>query len=265
MKHTETGTPEETANVDTAKKFDGRAQAYSAGRPGYGAELIDCMYNEYGLAASSAIADIGSGTGKFARYLLEKGSEVYCVEPNDDMRRMAEDKLGTYAGFHSVRGNAENTGLEDGQVDNVTAAQAFHWFDVNRFRQECLRITGGRGRVFLIWNMRNGSDLVNRGLHRIYSKYCPDFRGFSLGLEKDDVRIRTFFEGGYDYVSFEAPLYFDRERFMARSLSSSYSLKSGDAGYDEYIYELACVFDRYAKDGAVTIENSSVAYIGPIR
>lgn len=211
--------------MDTTKKFDGRAKDYTTGRPGYAMKLIDYLYREYGINESSVIVDIGSGTGKFAKHLIERGSEVYCVEPNEDMRGVAESELGKYNNFHSVQGNDENIMLESDFADYITTAQAFHWFNVKKFKQECSRIIKKGGKIFLIWNVRDHTDLVNQKLYQIYSKYCPDFKGFSGGIKKDDPRIKEFFNDQYDYVSFDNPLYFDKEKFIARSLSSSYSLK----------------------------------------
>ena len=45
----------------------------------------------------------------YAKHLLERGSQVYCAEPNDDMRQTAEKELGCYENFHSVAGNAQDT------------------------------------------------------------------------------------------------------------------------------------------------------------
>lgn len=251
--------------MDATKKFDKRAEAYTAGRPGYAKELIEKLYAGYGMSENSVVADIGSGTGKFAKQLLEKGSRVYCVEPNDDMRRTAEKELGGYANFHSVCGSAENTTLDADFADFITTAQAFHWFDTKKFRQECMRIIKPGGKVFLIWNTRDNSDLINRELYQIYSKFCPDFKGFSGGTQKDDPRIAEFFDGRYEYISFDNPLYFDREKFIARSLSGSYSLKSEDKEYAVYIEALNTVFDKYSVDGIVSIANQSVAYIGAVK
>ena len=133
--------------MDSARKFDGYAKDYAIGRPSYALDLINCLYERYGISEKSVIADIGSGTGKFAKHLLERGSQVYCVEPNDDMRQTAEKELGCYENFHSVAGNAQWSNLDDGFVDFVTTAQAFHWFNVTDFRRECLRIMkkGGKG------------------------------------------------------------------------------------------------------------------------
>ncbi|MDE6723918.1 MAG: class I SAM-dependent methyltransferase, partial [Eubacterium sp.] len=123
--------------MNNANLFNGRAKVYTQGRPSYPKELIDTLYTHYGVSYNSVIADIGSGTGKLSKQLLDKGSMVYAVEPNDDMRVIAEKELSEYSKFISVRGNAENTLLPDYSVDFITVAQAFHWFDIKKFRLEC--------------------------------------------------------------------------------------------------------------------------------
>ena len=250
--------------MDTTNRFDGYSKNYTVGRPQYAKELIDCLYNEYGMSEASVVADIGSGTGKFAMHLLERNSEVYCVEPNDDMRMVAENELRMFSNFHSIKGDAENTTLEDNSVDFVTTAQAFHWFDVQKFKQECSRILKNNGKAALIWNLRDESDPLNQDMYRIFSEHCPDFKGFGGGIAKDDPRIQLFFNDKYDYISFDNPLYYERDRFIARNLSGSYSLKEGDKGFDDYLKEIENTFNKYACDGIVSIANRSVAYIGNI-
>ena len=79
------------------------------------------------------------------------------------------------------------------------------------------------------------------------------------------VGIKDFFGGQYEYIAFDNPLYFDEEKFIARSLSGSYSLKDGDLEYKEYIEQLLALFKKYSNDGIVSIANQSVAYIGTIK
>ena len=92
----------------------------------------------------------------------------------------------------------------------------------------------------------------------------PDenFRGFNGGIEKDDQRIRTFFSDGYDCLRFDNTLSLDRKKFIARCLSSSYSLKEDDSGYDQYIRAVNELFDKYESNGTVAIPNESVVYTG---
>ena len=103
---------------------------------------------------------------------------------------------------------------------------------------------------------------LNQELYDIYKKYCNNFKGFSGGIVKDDERINKFFDGKYEYVEYDNPLFFDKNKFIARSLSGSYSLKEGDDKYEEYLKEIIDVFNRYSKDGILSMGNKSVAYVG---
>lgn len=249
--------------MDTTKKFDGRARDYTVSRPTYSLELINYLYQYY-FTNDSIIADIASGTGKFTKQLLERGSHVYGVEPNDEIRHIAEEELYQYEKFHSIAGQAENTTLQENFVDYITVAQAFHWFDVQDFKKECLRIMKKGGKVFLIWNIRSVHSPFNKAWHEIYEKYCPEFQRFSNGIKRDDQRIRDFFNNEYESIAFENPLYFDGEKFISRCLSSSYSLKEGDVGYENYIKELNVLFQQFSNDGVVMVENQTVVYIGEV-
>ena len=80
--------------MDSTKNFSGLANTYTAGRPAYAVGFIHSLYTDHGFSPQSVIADIGAGTGKFTKQLLDRGSTVYCVEPNDDMRETAAGELG---------------------------------------------------------------------------------------------------------------------------------------------------------------------------
>lgn len=109
------------------------------------------MQERLHLTAESTVADIGAGTGKWTARLLPLGCRICAVEPNGSMRREAERLLGGEPRLTLLGGSAEHTGLPDASVDCVTAAQAFHWFDRERFRAECRRILtpGGPRRAHL--------------------------------------------------------------------------------------------------------------------
>ncbi len=250
--------------MNTTTKFDGRAKDYAAGRPTYSAELV-CWLRGAGIEKSSVIADVGSGTGKFSKCLLDEGCKVFAVEPNSDMRAVAEADLRGNPDFFSVSGSAENTTLPCGSVDFVTVAQAFHWFDGAKFRRECLRILKKSGKVFLIWNSREPDAPLNLEWSGIASRYCPDFRGFGNGIRRGDEKIKAFFGEKYDYAAFDYPLIFTKEGFIKRCLSSSYSLTESDESYGKYLESLLNLFDKYAKSGILSVPNRSVVYCGVLR
>lgn len=250
--------------MDSTQNFSGLAQQYELGRPNYAEEFIDTLYSKYGFGQKSVIADIGSGTGKLAKQLLDRGSFVYCVEPNADMRKAAADALEGYEKLRIVDGTATETGLDRQSVDFVTTAQAFHWFDPELFKRECRRILRREGTAFLIWNIRDRLDKVNQLSFEIYSEYCPGFRGFGGGIQKDDKRIQQFFDNQYEYLEFPYHLFYNRSQFISRSLSGSYSLKPGDKRYKEYIEALTALYDKYEKDHVLEIANKTVVYIGTV-
>ncbi|OUP66593.1 class I SAM-dependent methyltransferase [Sellimonas sp.] len=251
--------------MDNTEKFTGLAEEYRAGRPAYADEFVESLYSEQGFSECSVIADIGSGTGKFAKQLLEKGSTVYGVEPNEDMRSIAAKELEKYGKFYSVCGSDTDTRLPENSVDFITAAQAFHWFDSILFKEECRRILRKGGKVFLIWNMRDMTDTFNQESFEIYSKYCPEFEGFAGGIQKDDVRIREFFDGKYEYREFDNVILYDKDTFISRSMSASYSLKEGDIHYSAYREELKQLFERNAKGKIAEMANKTVVYWGTLK
>ena len=125
---------------DSTRRFSDRVENYVRYRPTYPEDVLEVLRQETGLKSSDIIADIGSGTGISAERFLRSGNEVFGVEPNLEMRRAAESQLQRYAKFHSVVGTAEATTLPNHCVDYVVAAQAFHWFDQAKAKQEFVRI-----------------------------------------------------------------------------------------------------------------------------
>lgn len=248
--------------MKNTEKFTEKAKHYEVGRPSYAQELIDCLYHNYNLNSQSIIADIGAGTGKLTKQLLQKGSRVIAVEPNDAMRSIAQQGLQEYDTIQIVNGTDVATTLSDQSIDVITVAQAFHWFDAALFQKECARILKANGKVFLIWNMRDENAPVNKETYEIFQKYCLNFYGFSGGIQQDDANITTFFHHDYVIEKFPNPLFFSKDTFLQRALSASYSLKDGDPQFEEYVQTLTALYDKYEKNGLLEVPNDSVAYIG---
>src|SRR4051812_30252980 len=113
--------------MNTKQRFSDRVENYIKYRPGYPEEIIPALQLEIGLMSGDIVADIGSGTGISAKIFLENGNTVYGVEPNQPMRKAAEDLLKEYDDFISVEGSSEATTLDDASIDLIVCAQAFHW------------------------------------------------------------------------------------------------------------------------------------------
>ncbi len=246
--------------------FEGKAAVYAHSRPGYPEALLTELLQR-GWNNHTLLADVGAGTGIFSLQLADKGLRVLAIEPNEDMRAVAESALHPYAGCKALPGTAEETGLETGSIDVITVAQAFHWFDKEKFRAECRRILRPEGEVVLIWNSRDAASEVIAVNEQICKKFCSEFKGFSGGFEQSPENLRPFFRNGqYKTIAVRQDLVYDKPGFIGRNLSASYAPKEDDAAYQPFIAALEDMFEQYGVEEKetkkITIPNECRAYIG---
>jgi SAM-dependent methyltransferase len=131
-----------------ASSFGAAAAAYERGRPPYPAEAVDWLLPE----GATRVLDLGAGTGKLTRQLLDRGLDVTAVEPSEGMR---EQLAHAVPGVPVHAGSAEEIPLPDHSVDAVLVAQAWHWVDRSRAVPEVARVLVPGGRLGLVWNIRD--------------------------------------------------------------------------------------------------------------
>ncbi|MEQ3551988.1 class I SAM-dependent methyltransferase [Pseudonocardia nematodicida] len=132
-----------------ARSFGPVAAAYDAHRPGYPDEAVDLALDGTG----PRVLDLGAGTGKLTRSLLDRGRDVVAVEPDAGMLAVLTDRL---PGVDTRRGSAEQIPLPDGAVDAVLVGQALHWFDIDRATPEIARVLRPGGLLAGLWNGVDG-------------------------------------------------------------------------------------------------------------
>lgn len=154
-----------------AAVFSTKVADYRASRPDYAPALFQTLVATCPAAHGATVADVGAGTGLLTQGLLQQGYRVVAVEPSAAMRSAADEILGHHPGYRSVAGTAESMPLTDASVDLITAAQAFHWFDVERARRECRRVLKPAGQVALIWNDRVLEDPLHLALNEVFARF----------------------------------------------------------------------------------------------
>ncbi len=128
------------------------ADHYVRGRPDYPPEVASWLRDTLGLCRGQTVVDLGAGTGKFTRRLVETGARVVAVEPVAAMR----DKLhSALPEVEAVEGTADALPLADASVDVLVCAQSFHWFAHAAALTEIRRVLRPGGRLGLIWNVRD--------------------------------------------------------------------------------------------------------------
>jgi SAM-dependent methyltransferase len=243
---------------DVTTAFSTKVTDYRASRPDYPAALFDAL-----PTAPAAVADVGAGTGLFTRGLLARGHEVFAVEPSAEMRAAAEAQFAGEPRFHSVAGSAEATTLPDAAVHLVTAAQAFHWFEVERARAECLRVLRPGGEVALVWNDRVLEDPVHRALDEVFAEFGGEKRQALLAHEASRSHAPAFFNGApVRERTFDHRQRLDAAGLIALVCSRSYMpVRSSPAGTD-VAARVQRLFDTHADAGGVTLRYRTLALIG---
>ena len=176
-------------------KFNDIAEIYEKYRPSYPEEYVNYIIKKSHLNSNSLVADIGAGTGILSRQLLSKNLQVVGVEPSKDMRNILK-KMEVNRRFKAVEGTAENTTLRDNSIDLVVVAQAFHWFDNEKFRKECKRILKLNGKVCIMWNRLDMTKEIAKEQKAIDDKYTKRYEEVNqlLDEEQREKKVKDFFQ-----------------------------------------------------------------------
>ncbi|MCR2802673.1 class I SAM-dependent methyltransferase [Paenibacillus soyae] len=251
--------------MDSKERFTDRVDNYVKYRPTYPADAIDFLYERVGFAKDSVIADVGAGTGIFSKLLLERGSRVIALEPNEAMREAALRSLGGEGEYEARPGSAEASGLPAQSVDFIVCAQSYHWFDREQARDEFRRILKPGGRVALIWNSRktSGTPFLER-IESLLLAYGTDYEKVGHKSITRETLRPYFANGGPALDTFSMIQHLDEESLRGRLLSSSYAPLPGHPNYEPMIQELAGIYRDCEQGGVVDMEYVTELYWGEV-
>ena len=228
-------------------RFTERADDYAAARPSYPDAVLDVLFDGLGDPREVVVADLGAGTGISSRLLAQRGAHVIAIEPNEPMRAAAEPD----PNVEWRDGTAEHTGLEEADIDLVTAFQAFHWFDHTQALDEIVRILRPGGRAAVVYNERDESDPFTAAYGAIVRRFRTDE---TERRRADGLAAFAAFEGwvAKRRIELRNGQSLDAEGVLARSRSTSYLPKAGPLA-DELHAAVRALVAEHAKDGRVTM------------
>jgi SAM-dependent methyltransferase len=166
-----------------AEGFEAVAGEYERARPDYPPAALD----ELRLGTESRVLDLGAGTGKLTRMLAPLVRRLVAVEPLPAMRERFAQVL---PGVPILGGVAEALPFADGAFGSVVCAQAFHWFAGEAALAEIHRVLTPRGRLALLWNVKDETVPWVRALGDILRPYQSRVPQETTG------EWRRAFEGG---------------------------------------------------------------------
>src|ERR1700678_65140 len=94
--------------TDHASHYDKRAD--------YSQDAIDNLLKTIGCTPARPVAEVGAGTGKLTKELLQRGLKVSSVEPNDAMRTI---------GIENTKGKSVTWSVGTGEATRLPA-NTFH-------------------------------------------------------------------------------------------------------------------------------------------
>lgn len=227
--------------------FGRAAQEYESGRPGYPAEAVGWMLQPAAADRPRRlqVADVGAGTGKLTRSLLEHGADVVAIDPDaamlDALRRSAP-------AVPTLRGTGELLPLPDASVDAVVFGQAWHWVEPGAASREVARVLRRGGVLGLIWNIRDERVPWVAELTRIMrGSHAEEM------LAEGPPPVREPF-GRPEERSWEWARPVTRETLTAMVASRSYIITAASEERARIERECAQLFDRIGATGEATVD-----------
>lgn len=148
--------------------FSSHSSFYSEFRPGYPKDLFYYLKNL--SPHGKTVWDCGTGTGQAAVPLGELFEKVIASDPSENQIVNAEP----HQNVEYRVCKAENSTLGNHEVDLITVAQAFHWFDFNPFYKEVIRVGKKKG-ILAIWGygLHSISSEIDGLVDKLYGEIAP--------------------------------------------------------------------------------------------
>lgn len=241
--------------------FSRKAEKYARYRWDYAPQAIQAIYEVTQISLRSSVADIGAGTGMLTKHFIGKVKQVWAVEPNAEMRKMAIEMLGSHPSCHIIAGRAEATTLPDCSVELISVGQAFNWFDPTPTRSEFVRILKPGGWLVAVRNYGTNREL-GEALEKIYPEETD-----TLELMRGRGTPLSFYYGGEDYLKQTFPFTIEEtwEVFMGAQASVSYAPDEGSPLYPDFERAARDIYNRFSKGGLLVLQAVTEVCLGHIK
>jgi ubiquinone/menaquinone biosynthesis C-methylase UbiE len=223
----------EEPNPDWAMSFGGVVDAYDKARPTYPAEAAQWLIGQQ----AATILELGAGTGKLTAQLHALGHGVVATDPDPAMLARLKRNLPEVS---TIEAHAEELPVGDRAFDAVVAAQAFHWFDLDRALPEIARVLKPGGRVGLIWNFRDDTIPWVRRLGRLIGTQEQD-------TDPSDAIASSELFGEVEETRYTHWQQVDRKSIQALVLSRSNIAVLDEEARAAKLAEVVALYDEYGR------------------
>jgi SAM-dependent methyltransferase len=167
--------------------FSGHAEAYARHRPRYPEAIYSWLAS---LTPRHELAwDAGCGNGQVAGSLAHHYREVHASDASGDQLSNALP----HPRVHYHEEPSHRTTLARASVDLVAAGAAAHWFELEGFYREAVRV-GREDAIIALWSYgpRDIADAVDPVVHRFQEEILRDYWPERIQYVHDQYRTMPF-------------------------------------------------------------------------
>ncbi|WP_462412856.1 class I SAM-dependent methyltransferase [Neobacillus sp. Marseille-QA0830] len=135
------------SNRNNVERFNGFSSLYDQNRPSAPNEVVKIV-TTYLKDRPKLVVDVGCGSGLSTFIWLDEAEKVIGVEPNDDMRKVAEwhwEEAQKPSGLTFVKALSHQLGMSNETADIITCSQSFHWMEPQPTLKEFARVLRPNG------------------------------------------------------------------------------------------------------------------------
>lgn len=156
------------------KTFEYASSDYDKSRPTYIKEIYEDIFHYKPINSDSHVLEIGLGTGKASRPILDTQCHFIGIEPGEQLSDLARKRYQAYANFSLFNQTLQEFVSSDKSFDLIYAATAFHWipeeYGYNRVFN-LLKPGGAFARFAYHAGADKGREAMTEEIQEIYSRY----------------------------------------------------------------------------------------------
>jgi SAM-dependent methyltransferase len=237
-----------------ALSFGSVATLYDAARPTYPPALIDALM----ALAPHRVLDVGCGTGKAARLLVERGCDLLGIEPDPSMAAIARSH-----GIQVEESTFERWDPRGRVYDLIVSGQAWHWVDPVLGVPKAGALLHPGGHLGVFWNRGRPDADATQALEAVYNRIAPQIAKTNVALnltEEPADRFEEFSRGGL-FTGVTATAYpwdtvYDRRGWIDLVATHSDHVRLPDAQRRALLEGLGDVVDAFG--GTITYHYSTL-------
>ena len=162
--------------TNLAKKYDNRAD--------YSSDLIKSVIRK--IPKNANILEIGSGTGKLTKIIINHFNFIHLLEPNNNMLKIGKKNLNKVKKkifWHNIK--AEDSNFIPNTFDAVFFGSSFNVVNKKIIFAKLNKIIKPKGKIVIIWNNRVFQDNIQNGIEKIIRE---NVKNYKYGIRRANLK-----------------------------------------------------------------------------